>query len=150
MWIASLIESNHDSDFDRLRISFFSKFKSENLNIYLWLRIFLFVQKMRKIIVSEILNQMSEGLFNYKLSPTQIAWRQIVESYICVGANFEFQSVLERKRRLKRNRVFSMNTFAELQKSGMFHTKSLLLNISKKFYLFRCLKFRLPPQIMIN
>ena len=34
---------------------------------------FLFVQKMRKIIVSEILNQMSEGLFNSNYRPRKTA-----------------------------------------------------------------------------
>ena len=75
---------------------------------------FVFVQKMRKIIVTEILNKMSEGLSNSNSRPRKAL------IFSCVGGNFDFQPLLERKRSLKRSRIFSMNTFVELQKSGTF------------------------------
>ena len=62
--------------------------------------------------MSEIVNKMSEGLFNSFSRPRKLFRRRLRMNFD-VGVDFEFQPIVERKRRPERKPVFSMNIFAE-------------------------------------
>ena len=76
---------------------------------------FVFVQKMRKIIVTEILNKMSEGLSNSNSRPHKTA------SIFLRGREFRISTPAREKKKTKNKSSFFDEYFCGITKIGYVH-----------------------------